>query len=163
MRFHAEHRFHASPGAVATLLADPSFYVALALPDLSRPEVLEHDIDDQVAVLVLRYAFVGGLDPMARRLLGTNQLAWIQKMHVNLSSGTGRLSFAAEAHPKALHGTADFVFIADGASSIRRLNGELVVAAPLIGASAERRIVPGLLRRLDIEAQALEEKLGGGG
>jgi hypothetical protein len=163
VRFHAEHRFHASPQAVAALLVDPSFYVALALPDLSPPDVLEHHIDGPAAVLVLRYEFVGSLDVVARRLLGSNQLAWIQKVHVSLPTGEGGLSFAAEAHPKALHGTADFVFVVNDTGAVRRLNGELVVAAPLIGPSAERRIVPGLLRRLDIEARALENKLCAGG
>lgn len=162
MRFHAEHRFGASPGAVAALLADPSFYLALAIPDLSLPEVLEHQIDGLDALLVLRYQFVGSLGPLGRRLVGPNQLTWIQKMHVSSSTGEGVLSFAAEAHPKALHGTAAFGLVAESAGTVRRMNGELVVAAPLIGASAERQIVPGLLRRLDIEAQALEERLGRG-
>ena len=39
------------------------------------------------------------------------------------------------------------------------VDGELVVDVPLVGAMAERRIVPGLLRRLDIEAAAVDEHL----
>jgi hypothetical protein len=34
-----------------------------------------------------------------------------------------------------------------------------VVAVPGIGRMAERRIVPGLVRRLDIEAEALDAQL----
>jgi hypothetical protein len=166
VRFHTEHRFHGSPGAVAALLADPGFYVGLALPDLSQPEVLEQHADSDDAALVLRYEYVGSLDPMARRLLGPKRLAWIQEMHVNSSSGSGSgsgtLRFRAEADPKRLHGSADFILAGDEAGTVRQLDGELVVAVPVIGHQAERRIVPGILRRMDIEAQALDEKLRGG-
>lgn len=44
-------------------------------------------------------------------------------------------------------------------SSVRRLDGELRVAVRPIGGMAERRILPGLLRRLDIEAQAVDDWL----
>ncbi|MGH9207805.1 MAG: DUF2505 family protein, partial [Acidimicrobiales bacterium] len=54
---------------------------------------------------------------------------------------------------------ADVVLTADGSGSVRRIDGELVVAVPAIGRMAERRIVPGLLRRLDIEAEALDDRL----
>jgi Protein of unknown function (DUF2505) len=58
-----------------------------------------------------------------------------------------------------LHGSADFVLISAGGGTVRRLDGELVVAVPVIGRMAERRIVPGLLRRLDRDAQALDDRL----
>jgi len=45
---------------------------------------------------------------------------------------------------------------------VRRLDGELVVAVPGIGRMAERRIVPGVAARLDIEARAVEDQVGRG-
>ena len=159
MRFHAEHRFDGSVQAVSALLCDPDFSLSLDLPDLGRPEVLEHREDAESAVLRLRYEFVGSLDPIAHRLIGSDRLAWIQEMRVDRSAGTGALAFEAEKDPRRLHGAADFVFAADGSGSVRRLDGELVVAVPAIGRMAERRIVPGLLRRLDIEAGALDDRL----
>jgi hypothetical protein len=80
-------------------------------------------------------------------------------MRVDRSAGTGALTFEAEKDPRRLHGAADFALTADGSGSVRRLDGELVVAVPAIGRMAERRIVPGLLRRLDIEAEALDGRL----
>ena len=41
--------------------------------------------------------------------------------------------------------------------------GELHVRIPVIGGSGEKRIVPGLVRRLDVEAAALAEALKGRG
>ncbi len=159
MRFHAEHRFNGSKQAVGALLSDPAFYLGLGLPDLSRPEVLEQREDGDDAMLRLRYEFVGSLDPIVHRLLGPNRLAWIQEVRIDRSAGSGALRFEAEKDPRRLHGAADFVLTAAGDGTIRRLDGELVVAVPGIGRMAERRIVPGLLRRLDIEAQALDDQL----
>ncbi len=73
--------------------------------------------------------------------------------------GSGVIHFEAEKDPRQLHGSSDFVLSAAEGGTERHLDGELVVAVPGIGRIAERRIVPGLLRRLDIEAQGLEDQL----
>jgi Protein of unknown function (DUF2505) len=159
MRFTAEHRFDGSPTAVAGLLGDPEFYLTLALPDLSQPVVLEHRSDGSISQVRLRYEFVGSLNPMARRLVGAERLAWIQEIRVDRSAGSGGLVFSAERQPGRLHGSASFVLAAQGDGTVRQLEGELVVAVALVGSAAERQIVPGLLRRLDIEAEGLAERL----
>jgi hypothetical protein len=181
MRFEAEHRFHGSPAAVAAILADPSFYASLQLPDLSQPDVLDHRTDGTNVVLRLRYLFLGSLQPVVRRLLGKRQLAWIQEIDIDRSTGSGRLTYQAEADPKRLHGSADFTLQAitldsgkedsgtqesgtlesGGAGCVQRLTGELVVNVPFVGSRAERQIVAGLQRRLDIEAQQLDSMLVG--
>jgi hypothetical protein len=163
MRFHAEHRFEAPEGAVMALLADPDFYVGLELPDLSSPEVLASEQDGGETVLRLRYEFEGSLDPVARRLIGSDRLAWIQTVRIEPRAGTGTLGFEAEKDPRRLHGQATFSFTGDDGTTVRRLEGDLVVAVPGIGRMAERRIVPGILRRLDIEAEAVESRLDGSG
>jgi hypothetical protein len=158
VRFHAEHRFHGPAPAVATLLADARFYLDLILPDLGQPVILE-DREGDDAVLRLRYEFVGSLDPIALRLIGSSRLAWIHEVRVDRSAGTGTLAFAAEKDPGRLHGTAAFVLREERGTTVRHLDGELVVALPGLGRMAERRIVPGMLHRLDIEAQALDAQL----
>lgn len=163
MRFHVEHRFDGSGDAVAVILSDPDFYLGLDLPDLSRPEVLEQGTDGDEAVVRLRYEFVGSLDPIAQRLIGPGRLAWVQEVRVDQSRGSGALRFEAEKNPRQLHGTADFVLKGDGAGTVRTIDGELVVALPGVGRMAERRIVPGLVRRLDIEAEAVDDQLRQGG
>jgi hypothetical protein len=159
VRFHAEHSFPAPGDAVAELLADPAFYLALTLPDLDQPELLEASDDGDAATIRLRYEFVGRLDPMAQRLIGAGRLAWIQEVRVVRSSASGLLRFEAERDPRRLHGTADFSLEPSEEATVRRLDGELVVAIPGIGRMAERRIVPGLRRRLDIEAEAAAAQL----
>lgn len=167
MQFQTEHQFSGTVEEVSALLEDPSFYLSLELPDLSQPELLDRstesaDPGSEVSRLRLRYEFVGSLDPMARRLLGPSRLAWIQEVRVERPGGAGGLNFEAEKDPRRLHGSATFVLEANSTGCVRSLDGELVVAVPGIGRMAERHIVPGLLRRLDIEAEALDSRLSEG-
>lgn len=160
-RFRAEHHFRGPVDQVAALLTSADFHRTLALPDLSLPEVMADEVDGDRARLQLRYEFVGSLDPIAQRLLGGRRLTWLQDLDLDRSTGAGRLRFAAEAEPKRLHGKADFTLAPDGPGpgSVRRLDGELTVAVFGVGGMAEGRIVPGLRRRLDIEAAELDRRL----
>lgn len=162
MRLQAEHRFNGSPGEVAAFLTDPQFYAALVLPDVSQPEILESRADGPQSLLRVRYGYTGNLNSVARRVIGTQRLAWIQQVVLEHSANSGELTFHAEADPKRLHGSARFDLEAGDGGCVRRLAGELVVAVPLIGSRAERKLLPGVLRRLDIEAQGINNALARG-
>jgi hypothetical protein len=161
VRFRAEHEFPAPPAAVAALLCDGAFHVGVDLPDLSRPEVVEQSAAGPVRTLRCRYEFVGHLDPIARRLLGHRRLTWLQELRLDTATGEGRLTFAAEGGADRLHGAADVALdpLDGGSRTRRRIEGELFVKMPLVGGQAERRIVPGLVRRLEVEAAALTAAL----
>ena len=62
---------------------------------------------------------------------------------------------------RRLHiGEAEITFIAvNETRSRRRIAGDLHVKVPLIGGTAERKIVPGLVRRLDVEAEAVRAEI----
>lgn len=158
MRFHCSHRFVGSADEVMTILADPDFYLGLELPDLSDPILIDSG-DDPDEHIRLRYEFTGAVDPIAQRLIGSERLTWLQTVRIDRSRGLGSLEFESERQPKLLHGSADFTVADDGGAAIRQLDGELVVSVPGIGRMAERRIVPGVIRRLDIEAQAVNARL----
>ena len=163
MRFQAEHSFPGiPPQAVAALLVDPDFESRVQLPDLLLPEVVEHRVDGSDTRLKLRYEFVGHLDPVALRLLGGKKLTWVQELHLDVVAGRGTLHFAAEADPNRLYGDATVIIDGDASHARRRFDGELVVKAPVVGGMAERRIVPGLVRRLDVEAEAVRAHVRGG-
>jgi uncharacterized protein DUF2505 len=131
-------------------------------PRRESARVLEHHTEGNSTTVGLRYEFTGSLDPVARRLLGAKRPAWIQEVRVDASAAAGTITFEAERNPNRLHGSGRFTLSPSGDSTVRRLDGELVVAVPGIGRMAKGRIVPGLLRRLDIEAQALEQRIGSG-
>jgi Protein of unknown function (DUF2505) len=160
MHFTTEHHFPAPPERVAALIVDPDFETGVALPDLSTPKVLTRDADHVPNVLRLRYEYTGQLDPIARRLLGSRDLALIQEVRIDPAAGTGRLTLEAEADPRRLHGAATITIAPDGDhASVRRLDGDFTVKVALMGGTVERRLLPGILSRLDVEAAALTERL----
>lgn len=160
MRFTAEHRFGAPPPEVAEVLGNADFYRGLSLADVAAPEVLAAASDGATAVVRLRYEFTGHLDPLVRRLLAGRRLTWLQELRLDREVGSGQLEFHAEAAPGRLRGRATFQLLPDGPGTLRRLDGELVVALPGLGRGVEARIVPGLLARLDREADAVQARLG---
>jgi Protein of unknown function (DUF2505) len=163
VQFSAEHHFDAAPEAVGTLLLDPDFHAHVTLPDLAPPTVVNRAVDGSATVLTLRYEFVGQLDPIARKLLSGRSLTWVQELRLDQTTWRGGLAFHAEADPKRLYGDAAVDLVSDEAGTTRRIAGALHVRAPLIGGTAERRIVPGLVRRLDVEADALRARLATSG
>jgi hypothetical protein len=160
VKFRTEHEFPGSVLGVAEILCDPDFHTRLDLPDLSRPEIVEHTVLAAQRTLRLRYEFVGHLDPIARRLLAGRRLTWIQELSLHTDTGVGQLSFAAEAEADRLYGQATVTLTALTEQRTRRaVAGDLFVKVPVVGGTAERRIVPGLVARLDVEAAALTAAL----
>lgn len=141
-------------------MSDPSFHIGLELPDLSRPEVVAHDVDGASHRLTLRYRYVGQLDPVARRVVGARAITWVQDLRIDVSTGTGALGFSADGVGGRADGTATVSFAPIGSGASRRtIRGDFRIRVPLLGAKAERAIVPGLERRLDVEAAALAVEL----
>jgi Protein of unknown function (DUF2505) len=167
VHFDVAHEFPASCARVADVLSDPDFQTRLDLPDLSRPEVVAHTVTGTTRVLRLRYEYIGQLDPIARKILSGRKLTWIQELRLDTATFSGTLSFSAEADASRLNGAASVAIVAENGSgagdrSRRRIAGDLYVRVPVVGSTAERRIVPGLVRRLDVEAAALSAELSCG-
>ncbi len=167
MHFTTEHRFPGVPTRVAALMVDPEFEGAVQLPDLSSPEVVEHDADGSAHILKLRYEYIGQLDPMAKRLLAGRQLALVQTVRIDPDTALGTLTIEFEADPGRLHGNVQITLTADRAgdadASVRALDGDFVVKVPVVGSTIERKLLPGILTRLDVEADALAAHLRANG
>jgi hypothetical protein len=159
MHFKVTHTFSATVQAVEAGTTDPAFYQQLQLPDVAAIEVQERRVDDTATTLRVRFVYGGQLDSIARRVVGSQQLSWIQTIAVDTERHGGGLDAVAESRPDRLTAKATFTLVADGERTVRRLEGDLRVRFPVVGGRAEQRIVPGLLRRLDLEAAALDEWL----
>ena len=160
MHFEATHEFPAPAGDVVAVFCDPEFHTHLDLPDLSRPEVVADTVDGATRVLRLRYAYVGQLDGIAKKIVGDRPLTWVQELRMDPATFAGTLSYAVDGDAGRLQGDAQVAVTAIAAErSRRRINGELRVRIPVVGGRAERAIVPGLTRRIDVEAAALAEVL----
>jgi Protein of unknown function (DUF2505) len=161
MHFEVDHDFPGSCARVADVLCDPEFQTQLDLPDLSRPEVVASSVDGTTRLLRLRYEYIGQLDPIARKVIGGRKLTWVQELQLDTTTFTGTLSFFAEADADRLNGAGHVAItpVNGDSQSRRHIAGDLHVRVPLIGGTAEKRIVPGLVRRLDVEAAALSQEL----
>jgi hypothetical protein len=163
VQFDRDHDFPAPPDRVAALMCDPEFQTHLQLPDLSLPAVVAHEDDGTRCQLRLRYEYTGQLDSMARRVIGGRTITWVQELRLDRASGTGTLSFSADGDAGRVNGEASVTITASGdAGSHRRIAGDFRIRIPVVGGTAERKIVPGLVRRLDVEAAALTARLGSG-
>ena len=163
VRFESEHEFTASVARVATLMSDPDFQAQLDLPDLSRPDVVDYEVDGSNRLLRLRYQYIGQLDSIARRVVGDRKLTWIQALQIDSTAGAGTLSFSAEEDAGRVNGSATVSIVPTGAGcSRRRIAGDFRIRIRVVGGTAERKIVPGLVRRLDVEADALSAELAAG-
>lgn len=159
MHFSARHVFPGPLEGVGAALGDPDLYTRLQLPDLDLPELIEVADDGAGRLLRLRYRYTGSLHPIVRRLLGGDGLTWLQDVRVEPARRYGTVHFAAEKDPRRLHGDATFTLVAEAAKTVRDLEGDLVVDVPGLGPMAERRLVPGILGRLDAEAAAISARL----
>jgi hypothetical protein len=159
VRFTAEHDFPGAPAAVARVLLDPEFHATLDLPDVARPTLLASEPDGDGGMLRMRYEFVGRLDPIGRRLLGSRKLAWVQELRLDADATRGTLTFRAEEEHDRLRGDGLITLEAKGDGCVRRISGDFVVRMPLIGGTAERKLLPGIVRRMDLEADAVRARL----
>jgi hypothetical protein len=160
MDFSLDHDFPAPPAAVIAVWCDSAFHTKLELPDLSLPEVVSETRSGATYKLELRYEFIGHLDPIAQKLLAGRKLTWLQTLELDTVAGAGTLTFVAEADPGRLFGSGTVALTTrepDGTH--RHIDGELHVKVPLVGGRAERSIVPGIVRRLDVEAEAVNAAL----
>jgi hypothetical protein len=159
-RFGVEHDFDAPREAVAALLIDPDFMTGVELPDLALPTVVAHSADARGASLQLRYEYVGQLDPIAKRAIGSRSLTWIQDFRYDRETFRGDLTIIAESMPDKLKARAEVQFVATSLGCRRAITGDFSVRIPLVGSLAEKAILPGVLRRLDVEADAVRARLG---
>jgi hypothetical protein len=160
MRFEVEHEFDAEPASVLAVWLDPAFHLALDLPDVNRPELLSHATTGSEYTLALRYQFIGHVDPIVNKLLAGRPLTWRQTLTFDAASGRGRLTVVSEDGGERLTASGEIRLEETGGHGTRRtMRGDLRVRVPVVGGTAERRIVPGLISRLDVEAEALRDRL----
>ena len=157
MHFSVTRDFDADAAAVAAVLLDPAFQGALTLPDLALPEIVETSAQK----LVLRYAYVGSIDPIVKKLLGGRKLTWLQTIALDPATGNGTLSIDAEASPGRLTANATITIVAATTpkQTTLTIEGDLRVHVPLVGGSAEKKLVPGVVARLNVEADAIAQQL----
>jgi hypothetical protein len=161
VRLDAEHRFHSSPADVCDAMGDPAFYATLRLPDIEPPEVLSRTATGEHVDISIRFEYTGKLDPIVRRIVGHERVAWVQELGIDRDTCACTLAVKPDVGVVPVSCSGTFALRDDGDGCVRTLRGELKIKVPIIGGRAEKSLAPGILRRIDLEAVALDEFLAG--
>jgi hypothetical protein len=141
-------------------MGDPDFYAVLRLPDIEPPEVMARVADGTRVDIHVRFTYTGKLDPIARRVVGHERVTWVQRLEIDRSAKSCVLSVVPDVGVIPVTCTGTFTLRdEEGSRCVRTLAGDLRIRVPLIGSRAERAIAPGIVRRLDLEAAALDRFL----
>jgi Protein of unknown function (DUF2505) len=156
VKLSASHPFGAPVAAVCAAMGDPAFYAVLRLPDVEPPDVLVRTVNGDRVDVHVRFSYTGKLDPIARRIVGHDHVSWVQRLVIDPASESCDLSVVPDVGVIPVSCTGTFkLHTADGGRCLRVFEGDLRIRVPIIGSRAEKSLAPGILRRLDVEAAAL--------
>lgn len=161
MKLRSSHTFTAPPTLVARAMVAPEFYRGLRLPDVAPPEVLDHEATATRLWARIGFEYIGPLDPMARTILGTDRFGWEQTLLLDPTTGTGELHIVPSVHSGRMRCVGTIELTGNGETTVRTLDATLEISIPLLGGRAEKALAPGILERLDDEANALGSYLAG--
>ncbi len=163
MRFRFEHRFAASPEAVAAAYADPALYATFsASTKLAAPEVLACEAgDDGQVTLKIRYRFIGDLSAGARAVLDPSRLTWVVTSVHEPAQLRSTFTLRADHYADRLRSSGTDTVSAADVGARRITEGELRVKAPLVGGTVERVLVQDLDDHLATEVATVESFIAG--
>jgi len=159
MKFHLDHTFDAPLDAVEAAMVEPEFLEGTRLPDVGPPEVLSREEDGDTVTLRVSYHYTGTLDSLARRVLRTGDVAWVQETVLNRKTHRTTFSVTPKVHAERFECGGVMQLTNAGAVTERVIDGELKIKVPLFGKRAEGLILPGLRARMNREAELLDEWL----
>lgn len=161
MRFEIRQEFRHGPRAVDEAYTDPALYPTLVgLPNLGDIRVLSHERDGDAAKLSIHCTFVREFSPMVAAAIDPSKLSWVQESVHDLAAGTTTFRFLPDNYADRFSAGGGTTIVANGDGSIRTLDGEVKVRAPLVGGKVEKAIVEGLEEYLVAEAALVDRFLG---
>ena len=162
-RFRIEQHHDAEAIDVARAYADPDLYATFtALPRAGRPEVLGERADGDVVELQVRWFFQAELSAAARRVIDPSKLSWVETSRHDLAALRTTFRMVADHYPDRFACSGEYRFAPGkvGVGTVRIVDGELKVKAPLVGGAVEKAIVSGLEEQLAGEVPAVRAFLG---
>ncbi len=145
-------------------LLEPGFYDELAnLPGVGSPRLVSSERSGDVVTVRVHYRFTGELSAAARAVLDPAKLSWTEESAYDLAARTAAFRMVPDNYGDRFRCSGTSTFTATGGGTLRRVEGELTVRAPLVGGAVERAIVSGLREHLAAEAPVLERWAAGEG
>lgn len=162
VQFSTTNHFNASAANVAEALRDPDFYESLdELPDIAIPEVVSNTASDDSTLLVVRYRYTGHVDGFVRRFIGNEPLTWLQHTTFEHDTHNAAIKIETEVARELLRCSGTMTLDGDKKTSTRVIAANLDVRIPLISGRVASSLIPGIIARIDAEAEALDGWLAG--
>jgi hypothetical protein len=165
VRFEVRQRIAAPVADVADALTDPAYYDVLGTaPKLGAPEVLGREVDGDVVVLRVRYRFTGDLSSAVKAVIDPAKLTWVDVAHHDLAAHRVRFELQPDHYADRFSCRGGYELSADPAdadATVRHVQGEVKVRAPLVAGKVEQALVSGLREHLEAEAGIVVRYLGG--
>jgi hypothetical protein len=159
VKFRLDHTFDAPLDAVEAAMVDPAFLEGTRLPDVGPPKVLSRAEDGDTVTLRVSYHYTGSLDSLARRVLRTSDVNWVQETVLDRQTHRTTFTVIPKVYPERFQCGGEMQ-LTDSANGVERvIDGELKIKVPIFGGRAEGLIVPGLRSRMNREAELLDEWL----
>jgi Protein of unknown function (DUF2505) len=156
MRFEVRQTIAAPVDRVVGTLVSEAFYRTLAgVPGVSAPTLRDRAEDGETVRLTLGFAFDGTLPSVARAVVDPAKLTWAVVLTIHLDQPGAAFVVVPDHYPDLMEGSGTQQFVADGQSTERTTDGELVVRVPFFGGKAEEAIVDGFRRYLLAEGDQL--------
>jgi hypothetical protein len=159
--FRITHNFAADPSTVAAVILDEDYQASLdGLGPLSERKVLEQEsLPDGTVRRRVRCVLDIEVSGVARKFIGDADPAWIE--HAVWDPKKQRWEWTIEPLvAEDLLKASGHIELAPGdGGTVRTVVGDVKVRVPLVGGRVEERIVEGLERAYDEEANALSRQL----
>lgn len=141
------------------VFADPRFYLSRESSEaMTAIELVDHQVDENVVELKIRFAFTGDLNAAARAILNPDKLTWVQVTTHHLETGRVAFEILPDNYADRLRCRGRYVVNPEGIdTSSRTVSTELHVRAPLVAGQVERVLMDGLRRELESQALAVPD------
>ncbi len=163
MQFSVTETIVAERDDVLRSLVDQDYYAFLGdqATSVRAPELLSADDDGRIVHTRVRYAFNGTIEGPAARVVDADKLTWVIETTYDTSEHAGPVVVVPDNYAGLLRCSATLALAAADGTTVRTLSGVLEVRVPLLAGTAERAILGGLTRHLEIETQALRDFCAG--
>ena len=159
MEFTVTESIDAPRDQVLAALADPDYYAHLggALSAVRPPELLEVSEASGTVRTRVRYAFDGTISGPAARVVDAERLTWVIETSYDTGTHRGTVVVVPDHYRSMLRCRGTLTLEEAGGSTLETVAGRLEVKVPLLSGAAERAILGGFTRHLELEAAAMAE------
>ncbi len=157
MHFTVTETIAAARDEVVRALGDRDYYASLgdASSSVRAPELLSASTESGSLRVRVRYAFAGTITGPAAMVVDADKLTWVIETQYDPATHRGTLVVVPDHYEGMLRCHGTLVLAEEDGATVETVAGDLEVKVPLVGRAAEKAILGGLTRQLEVEAVAL--------